>query len=325
MAQIPIDQVHKQQIHAGTIGRNKGHKFEELLTNEINTLNIHSLALNTLNEHVYTGNPAILLLDYIATKENVIIKSVQAWWLGGLATSGNGDQLLDEEGNVITKSKSDIIVEITTTDNKTFRKGISVKTCSKKTPTNDQMFFTTAKAFCRLLQDNGITISPEAVNALCMFCGDIDFRPIDILSPEELSKRISDPSRFFWEELDSTLQTEWENIFTKHQNKITKILFQKAYKDDPYAPDYLLHQTNKYENLNECKVALFTIDEIVTFSKKHSGFMLSPYIIRKGSFKHDNSTHYAPRFGFIQFQRGGQKQHPTQLQFNLKAGYFNHL
>lgn len=32
--------------------------------------------------------------------------------------------------------------------------------------------------------------------------------------------------------------------------------------------------------------------------------------------------HKAPKFGVVQMQRGGQKQHPTQLQFNLKAGYF---
>ena len=30
----------------------------------------------------------------------------------------------------------------------------------------------------------------------------------------------------------------------------------------------------------------------------------------------------APRFGIVQMQRGGQAQHPEQLQFNLQAGYF---
>tara|TARA_R100000808_G_scaffold23266_1_gene51440 strand:- start:49 stop:249 length:201 start_codon:yes stop_codon:yes gene_type:complete len=37
---------------------------------------------------------------------------------------------------------------------------------------------------------------------------------------------------------------------------------------------------------------------------------------------HPDFFHEAPRFGIIQMQRGGQKQHPTQLQFNLEAGYF---
>ena len=35
--------------------------------------------------------------------------------------------------------------------------------------------------------------------------------------------------------------------------------------------------------------------------------------------------HLAPRFGIVQMQRGGQKQHPDQLQFNLEAGYFYKL
>ena len=65
--------------------------------------------------------------------------------------------------------------------------------------------------------------------------------------------------------------------------------------------------------------------EIVILSEQHSGYVLSEYRIHKGTYKNDTSSHLAPRFGFIQFQRGGQKQHPTQLQFNLKAGYFRHI
>jgi hypothetical protein len=67
------------------------------------------------------------------------------------------------------------------------------------------------------------------------------------------------------------------------------------------------------------------MSEIVFLSREHAKYIQVPYTIRKGTYKNDPATHYAPRFGFIQFQRGGQKQHPTQLQFNLKAGYFNHL
>ena len=72
-------------------------------------------------------------------------------------------------------------------------------------------------------------------------------------------------------------------------------------------------------------IAVFSMEEIVAISKAYSGFELSPYVIRKGTYKNDNKIHYAPRFGFIQFQRGGQRQHPTQLQFNLKAGYFRKI
>ena len=47
------------------------------------------------------------------------------------------------------------------------------------------------------------------------------------------------------------------------------------------------------------------------------------YSVRKGQYRDpEGAEHEAPRFGIVQMQRGGQKQHPTQLQFNLKAGYF---
>ena len=160
---------------------------------------------------------------------------------------------------------------------------------------------------------------------MSMFCGDAGFRPLDEMSEAELRERKSDPNRYYWEELSVQAQGEWKNIFMTYQDKITLILFQKAYKDDPFPPDILLHQTVKYDSFDKCQVALFAMGEIIALSRKHSQFILSPYVIRKGTYKDDPATHYAPRFGFIQFQRGGQKQHPTQLQFNLKAGYFNHL
>ncbi len=40
---------------------------------------------------------------------------------------------------------------------------------------------------------------------------------------------------------------------------------------------------------------------------------------------HPGVVHQAPRFGVIQMQRGGQKQHPEQLQFNLEASYFRKI
>jgi hypothetical protein len=191
------------------------------------------------------------------------------------------------------------------------------------------MFFTTARAFCSLLKFNGIPVSVEAEMGLSMFCGDEGFRPLDILSQEELQNRITnqnrDPNRFYWEELTNQAKQDWKYIFDSYQNEITMLLFQKAYYDDPFPPEYLLHQTVYYNDFNNCEIALFSMKEIVSLSKQHSGFILSSYKIRKGTYKNDTSTHLAPRFGFIQFQRGGQKQHPTQLQFNLKAGYFRHI
>jgi hypothetical protein len=80
-----------------------------------------------------------------------------------------------------------------------------------------------------------------------------------------------------------------------------------------------------YTDITTCEVAVFTIDELIRYSRSYAGFINKPYFIRKGRFKNDPHQHLAPRFGFIQMQRGGQKQHPTQLQFNLQAGYFYNL
>jgi hypothetical protein len=324
MALNPLNAQHQLQIDAGIIGRKKGHKFEEILSNAINKLEFSTIVPSDIvySAHNHVGNPALRILQYIAANKGYTIFSAKAWWLGGLATSGDGDHLLDQNGNPITKCKSDVLIEIDSSSGKE-TVGVSVKTCAKKTPTNDQMFFTTARAFCQLLEKNGIAVSEAASDGLSKFCGDAGNRPLDLLSQPELNTRISDPNRFYWEELSDIARKDWEDIFLKYQDDISRLLFQKAYKDDPFPPDFLLHQKFSYSNFEECPVALFSIDEIVALSHEHSGFILSPYVIRKGTYKNDNSTHYAPRFGFIQFQRGGQKQHPTQLQFNLKAGYFN--
>ncbi len=321
MAQKALNDKHKKQIAAGISGRNKGHKFEKILTKKINALVFDEIIPTDNCSHVSIGNPAYVLLQYIANDMNITIHGVKAYWLGGLATSNDGDILLDSNGCPITKCKSDILLKLKS-NNDILEIGISVKTCNKKTPTNDQMYYTTASAFCRLLEDNDIEIPEEAKYALSMFCGDTGFRPLDLMPQSNIEKRVSDPNRYYWEELSSSARECWANIFNIHQNKISMILFQKAYKDDPYVPQYLLHQTSKYEDFEHCPLAIFSMDEIVECSSDYSNFTLSEYIIRKGKYKNDNNIHKAPRFGFIQFQRGGQRQHPTQLQFNLKAGYF---
>lgn len=324
MALNPTDRQHEVQIAAGIAGRQKGHRFESTLTTAINYLDTRSFSPGRNSAHVFRGNPATLLLQYIANDQNLKILDAKALWLGGLATSGLGDVLLDERGAPITKCKSDVLIRITA-DSGIHTIGVSVKTCNKRTPTNDQMYFTTARAFTQLLRTNGILVREEAERGLSMFCGDMGYRPFDMMSREQLSLRTSDPNRYYWEEMSHRAQQDWQAIFREHQDQITMLLFQKAYKDDPYPPDYLLHQTVKYDDFCHCETALFSMKEIVDLSRKHSGFTLSEYVIRKGTYKHDDSKHLAPRFGFIQFQRGGQKQHPTQLQFNLKAGYFRHI
>lgn len=321
MAQTPTSKAHSKQIKAGTTGRNKGHKFESLLAAEINKLNGTVFSPTNNESHLLQGNPAYNLLQYISNNQNIVIESVQASWLGGLATSGLGDAITDESGNPITKSKSDVLIKIKTPNN-TKTIGISVKTCNKKNPTNDQMFFTTARAFCQLLINNGINVSVAATTGLSMFCGDVGYRPIDCMRKDELRTRISDPNRYYWEETSQESRNAWRDIISTNQDKISLLLFQKAYKEDPFPPEYLLHQTVKYADFKDCETAIFSMNEIITLSKMHSGFILSEYFIRKGTYKNDKNPHLAPRFGFIQFQRGGQKQHPTQLQFNLKSGYF---
>lgn len=322
MAQIAKNNKHLKQINAGINGRLIAHKFEKILVDKINSLDEYNFNNISVDGHNYQGNPAQYLLKYIIKFENLQdVKNIRAYWLGGLATGNSGDTIYDENNNPVTKSKSDIIIDFYL-KNSVKRIGVSVKSCNKKSPTNEQMYFTTARAFCDLLRNNNIKISYEAENALRMFCGDIGFRPIDNKTID-LSHRKSDPERWFWEELPKESIEEWNNIFNNNQFQISKILFQKAYKDDPYIPTFLIHQKTAYEKIDDCPIAIFTIDEICNISCKYSSFSTTEYKIRKGRFKNDPFLHQAPKFGFIQMQRGGQKQHPTQLQFNLKAGYFN--
>ena len=70
---------------------------------------------------------------------------------------------------------------------------------------------------------------------------------------------------------------------------------------------------------------MFTVEELIEYSCRNNGFTTTPYTVRKGRFRDPHVTHYAPRFGFVQFQRLGNKQNATQLQFNLQAGYFYKL
>lgn len=158
-----------------------------------------------------------------------------------------------------------------------------------------------------------------------MFCGDSGFRPVDMKSSSDLSERKSDPERWFWEELPIESLNEWRDLFRNYQKQITGVLLKYAYKNDPFPPEFLLHQTVKFEDINQCNLALFPIDTLIDFSCQYSGFTTKSYSIKKGRFKNDPHVHKAPRFGYIQFQRGGQKQHPTQLQFNLQTAYFDKL
>lgn len=316
MALTPTSPEHEDQIEAGIRGRNRGHAFEKALAADISRY-IHDGAPPPDNLSV--GRPSELLVRYLIHREGLNdIQDVEGWWLGGHATGAGGDELLAPDGSAITESKSDVVVKVKHKLG-TSLFGVSTKTCSAESPTNAQLFFTTAEAFCRLLRANGIDVSQDAERSMRMFCGDNGYRPSDMV---DTSERLADDRRWFWEELPEKGRKEWEKILDNRQDKVTKILLQKAYPNDPYPPEYILHKTKKSNDIDSCEVALFTVDELVDYSSSYHGFKTRNYGVAKGTFKDDPNTHKAPRFGFIQFQRGGQKQHPTQLQFNLKSGYF---
>jgi len=317
LALEPLDDVHASQILAGIRGRLAGHKFEESLTAQVNELGRHPFAPSPPSSHHASGSPAKSLLNFLAYQLNLQeVREARAAWLGGLATGGGGSSDVDFLPERVKRSKSDVVVSITT-DAGTEVIGVSVKTCQKKTPTNAQVFFTTAEAFCDRLSVAGLDISDVARRSIRMFCGDEGFKPGD------LGISTSSRDRFYWEELPEQGRKDWEELFDTNQDQITDLLVRSAYPDDPIPPSTILHQRSKAESPTDVPVALYSVEEFLAKSRAYSLFTTRKYRVLKGSSRDPNTWHEAPRFGVVQFQRGGQKQHPTQLQFNLKAGYFN--
>ena len=327
MSQIPENENHFNQIMAGINGRKRGHAYEKYLSDQINAIGCNFPIVDTNNCHLFLlSHPVYFLLSYICHNKGwkkTELADIKSHWLGGLATSNHGDILFDNQGNIVTKSKSDIVIEFYFRDKpKKYQVGVSVKSCFKDSPTNDQICFTTANAFCDLLTENRIEVSLEARRGLNKFCGDTGFRPIDLMSQNELTQRLADKERYYWEEIGEQSKQDWEMIFRKYQSKITKLLLQKSYPNDPFLPEILFHLAVKPTSFEKSTFAIYSIEELVQESTRFMGFSQKPYKIKKGRNKKDRSEHLAPFFGYIQFQRGGQKQHPTQLQFNLKASYF---
>ena len=321
MALTPIDEIHALQIQAGVLGRKAGHLFEDNITSEINTLTYPYQTSPFEQPHLSSGDPALLLLNYIAHREGIRnIQSAVAISTGALATSEAGKQWLSINGANVSRCKSDLVITLVSEEGRTITVGVSTKQCNNRTPTNAQLYFTTAIGFSTLLRSNSIHVSDEAVYALRQFCGDPGFRPLDEIND---SVRLSDPRRYFWEEIDQQGRMEWEEILTYQQDQVSRLLFQKAYLNDPFTPDYILHKTKASNGWNQTEVAIYSIDEIIDLSRAYGGFRKRSYSVRKGSYKDPQGVeHDAPRFGIIQMQRGGQAQHPQQLQFNLEAGYF---
>ncbi|MGI8543926.1 MAG: hypothetical protein ACR2MD_10680 [Aridibacter sp.] len=249
MALKPTDEKHAIQIQAGTLGRKTGHKFEDTLTANLNSIPTPYInkSFPEKYEHLFVYKPEISLLRYICSRLNISeLTEIISLSTGALATSEDGKKWLNVNGVKVSKCKSDVIITLKAIDKQEITVGISTKQCNNKTPTNAQLFFTMAKAFCNLLRENNLKVSDDGEKALRQFCGDEGFRPQDY--PNLLLNRKSDPRKFFWEEIDIKGKTELENLFTENQDKITRLLLQKAYLDDPFAPDFLLHKTKKSES-----------------------------------------------------------------------------
>lgn len=325
MALKPIDDIHALQIQAGTLGRKAGHGFEDEIAKKINTLAYPFSCGGSGAGHVLKGCPATLLLSSIGRAAGrTVIPRATAISTGALATSEEGQTWLSVNGVEVKRCKSDLVITLHHAGDRLETFGVSTKQCNNRKPTNAQLYFSTARAFAALLVNHGIPLSEKAVHALRQFCGDAGFRPQD--DPFRMVAREIDPRRFFWEEIEPEGRREWETLFTDHQDTVTRLLLQKAYLNDPFVPEFLLHKTKKSDSWETTEVAIYTMDELIDRSRNYGGFRLNPYRVNKGSYRDPAGVeHQAPRFGIIQMQRGGQAQHPSQLQFNLEASYFYKL
>ncbi|MFZ4434573.1 MAG: hypothetical protein ACOYOQ_15380 [Microthrixaceae bacterium] len=322
MAQEPIDESHAAQILAGTVGRDYGHSFEEHLASELRLLGTQPFRPQGRYRHLTEGWPGVEVLAFIAHSRALsTIEQVDAWWVGGLATGAGGIRVIPGLDVAVPRSKSDVIIRIVHSVGTEEYLGVGVKTCNAAKPTNAQLYFTTASAFSALMRDHDLPLGTEGETALKMFCGDPGLRPVD---QGAVDKRLADPDRWFWEELPSQGRAELENLFTDRQDDVTRVLLSYAYIDDPLPPTYILHQRFRASDESQVPMAIYSVDQFVEYSSAHGGFSTREYTVNKGRYKNDPGIHLAPRFGFVQMQRGGQAQHPTQLQFNLKAGYFGH-
>jgi len=321
MALTPIDVNHALQIQAGIDGRNNGHEFEFELAESINSI-IDTVKVQQITSNIILGEPSLALihkaLSFLGWE---YCDEVSAIELGSLATAEEGKKLLKVDGVTIKACKSDILLTLTK-DGESESIGVSVKQCKNIKPTNAQLYFTTATGFYNLLVNNGILLSDNAKVALRQFCGDVGFRPMD--TPELMNTRKSHPGRFFWEEVNTAGRVELETIFHEKQDDITRLLLQKAYLNDPYIPELLIHKTKKTIG-PDGEFAIYSIEELIYLSRQYSGFIktLRTEVSKSKSYELEKGLkHECPKFGIVQMQRGGQKQHPTQLQFNLQASYF---
>ena len=325
MALEPIDEAHALQIQTGALGRKAGHRFEDAIAAGINAAAYPITMPNQRPPNLAVGDPAALLLNFVgASLAYKDIRKAHAISTGALATSEEGLKWLSINGVNVSRCKSDLVVTLRSGDGRSKSVGISTKQCNNAAPTNAQLYFTTAQGFVNLLRANGLEVSNLGLTALRQFCGETGFRPVD--DAGAMVGRSVDPRRYFWEEINAAGRRELEAILSGHQDAVTRLLLQKAYVDDPFTPEVLLHKTKRSGAWQLTEVAIYSIDELIHLSSRYQGFATRAYSVRKGSHKDPPDVrHLAPRFGIVQMQRAASKQHPTQLQFNLEASYFYKL
>lgn len=282
MALAPIDETHALQIQAGTLGRKTGHLFEDTITSQINDFQCLIRIAARQNGHVFTGDPASLLLNYIGKAE--ILKPSHLWsrFPQVLSQHRKLEKLAFCKWRLALKmQKRHSNYALHSNDGRTITVGFLRS--SATTPPQQMLNCTLLQqGGFQLLLSNEIPVSENAILALRQFCGDMGFRPCD--NPT-IRNRLTDPRRYFWEEINEDGRVEWESILLTRQDDISRLLFQKAYIDDPFTPEYILHKTKASPSWNQTEVAIHTIDEIVSLSRRHQGFTKKSYSVRKGSYK----------------------------------------
>ena len=165
---------------------------------------------------------------------------------------------------------------------------------------------------------------------LKMFCGENGYSPKDGYEPSDKTNipnpRNARPERWYWEELATPIQKEWASLLSTYQDEITILLLQKAnaYKTDKFKPTYILHECVPHTDIQNCHMAVLSMNEFAAYSRKFDSFGLKSKRVSKGRYKGiDLAEHQYPHFGFIQFQPIGNKQNFSELQFNLKSNYYN--
>src|SRR5262245_17572479 len=131
MALTPIDETHALQIQAGIAGRKTGHEFEDQICAELNALKFPYGVPEMKPGHVFVGDPATLLLGYIASQFRLAqLSAVTAISTGALATSEEGRRWLSINGASVSRCKSDLVMTLSFGRGQKHTVGVSTKQCS---------------------------------------------------------------------------------------------------------------------------------------------------------------------------------------------------